>query len=828
MENEARSARTTFGTLLRRHRLAAGLSQEELGERAGVSVRGVSALERGFRRAPQRETIALLVKALGLNESQRDEFEAAGRGRRGPRDGRSPVTVGPWASLELRPENRAQTLPLSLTSFVGREREVEEIAALSRDHRLVTVTGPGGIGKTQTALRAATAFGEATNTNVSFVGLAPLSDPAFVALTIATALYVQEVPNHPLLETLAVFLRNKTQILILDNCEHLIREVAVVADALLRICPNVRILATSREALKAAGERAYRLPSLGAAESEMLFIDRAQAVDSHFRTEASERAQIAMLCRRLDGIPLAIELAAARVNLLTLEALTEKLNECFNVLTGGERTAPSRQQTMRATIDWSYDLLSEEERRVFERLSVFAGGCTLAMATSVCADEPVAGCDMLDILSSLVGKSLIAADIARSEPRYALLESFRQFGREKLIARGEERAVARRHARAALEHAEWTWRMNNSHAVLWLDRVRCELENLRAAIEWALSADGDASLAQPLVGRLFMFRNFPMVDRRRWIARAFETVDEKTPLGVIADLNLTQASIAADSRQYEAQMASARKALSGYRALHDSRRIVLAAYFAAVALTFYDRPAEAKELLEEALPLARKAKSQDLADILRALAMTGYLNAEPDSGREYLAEALRISEALGNPLGVFHELEELAECEFCAGNPELALKYAKDALATLRGLPAARARSTMTLCNISRYLVELARFDEAEEHSRESLAIALESQQDILVAWNLENLAAITGLRHRAAPNGLSTTYARAARTLGFVNARLEALQAKRDHTSRPQYERVLAVMNASLGSDAVGSLMAEGEVLSEEQAIELATRAPA
>jgi tetratricopeptide (TPR) repeat protein len=282
-----------------------------------------------------------------------------------------------------------------------------------------------------------------------------------------------------------------------------------------------------------------------------------------------------------------------------------------------------------------------------------------------------------------------------------------------------------------------------------------------------------------------------------------------------------------DFRQFRAVIASARKALSGYRTLHDSRRIVVAGYYIAVALTFLDRLAEAKALLEEILPVAWEAKSPDCG-ILRALAMAAYLNGDPDSGRKRLTEALQISEALGSGLGVFHTLDELAECEFCAGNPELALKYAKDALAVLRGLPSARTRSVPTLCNISRYLVELARFDDAEEHALESLAIALESQQDILVAWNLENLAAITGLRRGAAPKPLSVSYERAARILGFVNARLEVLEAKRDPTSRPQYERVLAVMNTSLGSDAVASLMAEGARLSEEHAIDLATLAPA
>ncbi|MGC2406034.1 MAG: helix-turn-helix domain-containing protein, partial [Candidatus Cybelea sp.] len=370
VEDEGRTVGSPeFGTLLRSFRLTAGLSQEALAERAGMSAHGIRALERGYRRTPQRGTLVLLSGALALSDEQQQELEVAAARWVLLRDGRkASVTVGPW------PDRLTSNLPLSLASFVGRERELDEIATLVREHRLVTLTGSGGVGKTQTALQVATALGDANA--AWFVGLAPISDPSLIPAAIASALHVQEVPTRPLLETLLEYLKNKTLLLILDNCEHVVVQAATVADALLANCPRVRILATSREPLRAGGEQVYRIPSLNLVDSTALFSDRARAVDHRFALTDDNGPAVAELCRRLDGIPLAIELAAARVDSLSITTLLERLEARFRVLAGGERTALPRQQTMRATIDWSYDLLSSPEQRVFERLSIFAGGCT--------------------------------------------------------------------------------------------------------------------------------------------------------------------------------------------------------------------------------------------------------------------------------------------------------------------------------------------------------------------------------------------------------------------------------------------------------------------
>src|SRR6202042_318431 len=309
---EERGRVPTFGPCLRQYRLAAGLSQEALAERARISVNGVSALERGYRRTPQHETLALLAGALELDGEQRREFEGAAI-RSGPLRRATSVTVGPW------PSTPGSNLPLALKSFVGREAELDAIASLVRDHRLVTIAGAGGLGKTQTALQVGRVMGNADDGAVCLVALAPIAHQSLVVPAIASTLGVQEVPNRPLLETVLAYLKNKTLLLILDNCEHVIDQAAIVAEALLVACPRVRILAPSRESLRAAGEHSYRLPPLGVPSAKaarhlnatdaaaygaiVLFNDRARAADHRFVLTDENAPIVAELCRRLDGIP---------------------------------------------------------------------------------------------------------------------------------------------------------------------------------------------------------------------------------------------------------------------------------------------------------------------------------------------------------------------------------------------------------------------------------------------------------------------------------------------------------------------------------------------
>ena len=812
VENEGRTAGPPeFGALLRGFRLTAGLSQEALAERAGMSAHGIRALERGYRRTPQRGTLALLSGALALSDKQQQELEvAAARWVLLRDEGKASVTVGPW------PGTPTTNLPLSLASFVGREQEVDEIATLVREHRLVTLTGSGGVGKTQTALHAATALSDASA--AWFVGLAPISDASLIPAAIASALGVQEVPNRPLLETLLEHLKNKTLLLILDNCEHVATHAATVADALLANCPRVRILATSREPLHAGGEQVYRIPSLGLGDSVELFSDRARAVDHRFALTDDVAPAVAELCRHLDGIPLAIELAAARVDSLSIAALVERLQARLRVLAGGERTALPRQQTMRATIDWSYDLLSAPEQRLFERLSVFAGGCTLSGAQAVCAGKDVAAPDVFDLISSLVDKSMVVAEFDGIEPRYHLLESFRQYAREKLATRGEQKAVAQRHALVYLDLANRFDRAYDTEFEgVWREQSQRELDNWRTALQWALADRGDVVLGQRLAGQLgAVWCNFASLEGWRWIELAIELIDEQTPSNVIARLNVTEAAIAPLLGELKILLTSSERALARYRDLGDELEIARAQSVFGAVLMGFGRTAEAEPLVREALATTRRLSAgRSLAFALRSVARVCYLNGDFAAAREYVAEELAIYKALGAERTAAVTIAfTLADVESEAGNPELALAHASEALTTFRSLSDELFAATLT--SMSVYLVALARYDEAEARAREALNVGRKARLESVLAQALQHLAAVAALRPQDIPECRATACIKAARILGYV----DALENPLWPGEQREHDRVISVLRDTIGAGELTKLMAEGAAMTQEQAI--------
>jgi predicted ATPase len=432
-----------------------------------MSTQGIGALERGDRRTPQRETLSLLIEALELGPEQRADFEAAAARKSALSLERDRDT--PWLHAVPPPH----PLPLSLTSFVGREREVAEIVDLVREHRLVTLTGPGGIGKTRAVLDAARVLSDEFPSDVRFVELATLGDAGLVVDAMVASLNLGETRNRAPFDTLLAHLEQRRVVLVVDNCEHLVAEVARTVEPLLRACAQLKILATSREPLRVPGERVYRLPALpgppleacdgltatqaAAFPSIRLFAERATSFDRSFALDDSRAPVIAEICALVEGIPLAIELAAARVTALSLPALAVNLRRHLTSLGGGARLAQSRQQTMRAAIDWSYDLLDDHERELFATLAIFAGGCTIDAAARVAfvdGDEDAAYVRVFDVLSSLVDKSLVVADVGGDVSRYRMLEPFRQYARERLVASGELALVSRRHAAAFLQAAE--------------------------------------------------------------------------------------------------------------------------------------------------------------------------------------------------------------------------------------------------------------------------------------------------------------------------------------------------------------------------------------
>lgn len=800
-----------FGALLRRYRLAAGLSQEALAERARLSPYGISALERGYRRTPQRETLELLVGALALNGEHRRAFETAARAASArARDGAA-VTVGPWLGAA------GANLPLALTRFVGRRDELDEITALLREHRLVTVTGAGGVGKTQTALRAAAAFSDEVDAAACFVELAPIADPSLVAVAIANALGVQEVPNHPLRETLVAFLRNKTTLLVLDNCEHVVGEAATIAVSLMRACPNLKFLATSREPLRAGGERTYRLPALDENDAIILFADRAQAADAHFTLTDGNRPIVGEICRRLSGVPLAIELAAAQVSLAPLGSLAKELKDRISILDRGERIAPPRQQTMRAAIDWSYDLLTSREQRLFERLSIFAGGCTIDAARAVCEGGDVAADDVLPLLSSLVNKSILVADLQGHEPRYRLLQPFREYAREKLQRRGEEGAVAQRHVFACIDLAG-RFARREQHYTVYFGHPHNEIGNWRAALQWALTERNDVLAGQRLVGDVFcLWCARVLSDARRWIPCALELVDDETPPNVVAKLKLAEAHLATQLDYHTLQLSSAREAIAYFRKTDDQWNLMRALHFEGNALFDLKRHDEARVILEEALQIARRLNTPlYTAEELRQLASCYPPGVDLKVRRAYLTEALNIFKAIDAQPELDLMADDFAWLAFDEGDPETAVTIHTDLFS--RGFNAFTTSLVVVehQLDVVDYLIPLRRYEEAREYARKALGSAREQHLDVYTAEALGWLATVAVLR---AAKPTPAVHASAARIVGFVETLLARLgSAVQNH------ESTLAVLREAIGPDTLAKLMADGAAMTEDEAVEFAT----
>ena len=409
----------------------------------------------------------------------------------------------PLATTISHPNN----LPIQLTSFIGREKEIAAVCHLLNEHRLVTLTGSGGVGKTRLALEVAAQVLEGYPAGAWYIELAPLADPGLVIQTVAYTLGLRNQAGVSLLDTLTTFLGSQQVLLLLDNCEHLIEACARLAAHLLAYCPKVILLASSREALGVTGESAFRVPSLSipdpyqlppqdalaASEGVRLFLDRAQMSLPGFRLTADNAQAIAQVCQRLDGIPLAIELAAARLGVLPVAQIASRLDDAFRLLTGGSRTALPRQQTLRGAIDWSYRLLNKKESRLFRRLSVFAGGWMLEAAEAICSGQGVKREETLDLLSSLVGKSLVITERKQGEEmRFRFLETVRQYAREKLFDEQESQALHTRHRDFFLQLAEVSGVMYTSAAHQeWTRRLKLEQDNLRMALEWSFHDDAE-------------------------------------------------------------------------------------------------------------------------------------------------------------------------------------------------------------------------------------------------------------------------------------------------------------------------------------------------
>jgi predicted ATPase/transcriptional regulator with XRE-family HTH domain len=658
-----------FGMLLRQQRLAAGLTQEELAERAGMGRRSIQHLERGEVQ-PQRVTAHRLAVALALTGEQCAQFEAlAGPS---PRQRSSGEGSGVVHAPAPDPHGTARhNLPLQLTSFIGRERELVEVTRLLGATRLLTLTGTGGTGKTRVALQVAGGLLDRYPQGVWLADLAALTDPAGVAAVMAAAVGVREEAGQPLLATLVAALRSRHLLLVLDNCEHLLDACATLVQALLRTCPQVTVLATSREGLGLAGEIVWRVPSLALPDGEhlpspealaqveavRLFVERAQAAYPRFALTALNTPLVAQVCRRLDGIPLALELAAARLRGLSIEHLAARLDQRFRLLTGGSRAALARQQTLQATVDWSYDMLSLPEQTLFNRLAVFSGGFSLEAAEAVCAGGQIPIEQVLNLLLRLVDRSLVVAeDGAGGIERYRLLETLRQYGRERLLTAGEAEHLYVRHLahyRALAEEAERA--PYGPQLVTFIERLDVEQMNIRQALRWALdmgAAQEGMQLAAALDGYWFL-RGY-LAEGEQWLAALLalpavaRTTARSRALTALAGMRRITRMLDGGRAVGAETQALVAEAVSIARGTGDKWALGLALYQLGGWIAREDYPA-GRAMLEECIALCRELDLQwGVSTVTHDLGDVAWEQGDAVAAHAWWSEAMRLARQAGS------------------------------------------------------------------------------------------------------------------------------------------------------------------------------------
>ena len=728
----------------------------------------------------------------------------------------------PLRSLGVLPNN----LPRQATPFVGRDQELADVKSLLAKSQIVTILGTGGVGKTRAALQVGADLLDGSGDGVWFVDLAQVASEEYVVPAIAQVFNLRLQPDRDALEEIRAYLKNKHLLLILDNCEHVVAEATRAVAAIVADCPRVALLATSREGLNVRGEQIYRMPSfavppagdaLGAAEalkfeSIALFVARATALDAQFSLTDDKAPIVADICRRLDGIALAIELAAARINILNLKQLSQRLDERFRLLTGGDRTALPRQQTMRAAIDWSYELLSDEERTIFRRLSIFQGGWTLEAASDVCSDDFLDEFKVFDILSSLVNKSLVVVEFDADTQRYRLLESLRQYGIQHLRRLGELDALAERHAQYFARYGEKAaekWLVIPELA--WITIIEAELDNIRAALQWFLGQENDPVVGAELAERLWPYWFGHHLDEgRRWLeaARARVMPESHPALSVAIDLALSRVLI---NFSWQAAVAASKRALAGARRLGDDRLLARALFYIGEAQVSDKQLDEAETSLNEALNLARRLKDQYReASALQVLGRIYAQRKEFDRARELTSASRRLFANREVDRNRLLSVASDAYVEFSAANYARAIELCRTAHSMAQTLRD-RTLEALAQCSAALCLVATGQVDEARSRIRAALSLSREERVGAGLGMAIQSCVDL------ATRDG---QFERAARLFGYAE------KARMDKMAQSAFvsfdsNALLSPLRTRLGDERLETLMAEGASWSEAQGID-------
>jgi predicted ATPase len=697
-------------------------------------------------------------------------------------------------------------LPRQATSFIGREADLQHVVALLGAPGLVTIVGTGGVGKTRVALRAAEVRGDPPD-GTWFVDFAPLENGSLVASTILSGIGVTKRGKESAFDMLLAHLRERDIAIVLDNCERQSAEVARVAAAVIASCPRVTLLASSREPLNVPGEQVYRLATLDSASAAQLFADRAKLANPRFEVTAANARVVDDICTRLDGIALAIELAAARVRMISVDELSRRLAERFRVLTGGNRTALPHQQTMRALIDWSYDALSDDEKAVFRRTAAFSGGFTLEAAGAVCAGETLDEWAVLDLLSSLADKSLVVAEVDETAQRYRLLQTIAEYAGERLTESGESRAVALAHATffagaASDAYREWAEVAQPG----WLARLRPDIENFRAALNWSLTQRNDVELGVQLVADVVpLFLRLSLLAEGVAWSEAALAVEQELPAAVDARLHYGLSMLYNNLGSSAKAGAAAERAVASYARTDDARGRTRSLSRVAAHAARQSRAEEAVGHAAQALASARGIGDRRLLATTLLHCASVFTAEQIDLARAEFEEGLSLFRALGDDEGIARALEWRAVAEILAGCFDRAVEV------LLEALPLAEGDARMYVANNLACALAAQDDPRALDAARESFALAIQAHHASLVANAIVYLAAAS----------VGADAARAARLFGYARARLTELGWQPENTDTLLEERLMPRLRAALGDAQLDDLLARGAASAEDEALQ-------